>query len=55
MALLADIVTATAGDDARQAAWTPLTTALSGQLNLAFDHAAILRDACDKMRDAVTL
>lgn len=43
-------VTPQAGDDAADAAWMPVTTALTTQ-RLAFDHTDILRDAYDQLTD----
>lgn len=46
-AVLPDIPTPTAGDDAREARWVPVADVLANSASLAFDHAEILRDACD--------
>lgn len=43
VAVLPTMPTPTAGDDARDAQWVPVATALAG--DLAFDHRNILRDA----------
>ena len=43
----ADQVCAKAGDDAAAVSWVPVSSAL--QMELAFDHAQILQDACRKL------
>ncbi|WP_213450650.1 NUDIX hydrolase [Rhizomonospora bruguierae] len=40
-----------AGTDASQACWTPVTQALSGNAQLAFDHEQILTDGIDRARE----
>ncbi|MFF0721693.1 NUDIX domain-containing protein [Micromonospora sp. NPDC003816] len=40
-----------AGTDASRACWTPAAQALSGDVQLAFDHAQILTDGVDRARE----
>lgn len=44
-ATLPTMTDATAGDDARAAAWVPVADVLAGRVELAFDHLRILTDA----------
>lgn len=44
-AVLPDMPTPTAGDDARDAQWVPVDIVRGNAANLAFDHHQILRDA----------
>ncbi|MEV5410426.1 NUDIX domain-containing protein [Thermopolyspora sp. NPDC052614] len=39
-----------AGTDAAAAHWTPVSSALDGDIRLAFDHARILRDGLERAR-----
>ena len=48
LALGPDLPAPTAGTDAQAARWVPVTAALASQAALAFDHAAILREALEK-------
>ena len=50
LALGPDLPIPTAGTDAREAHWTPISTALSDPARLAFDHADILREALERAR-----
>ena len=50
LALGPDLPTPTAGTDAREAHWEPISTALSDPASLAFDHAGILREALERAR-----
>jgi 8-oxo-dGTP diphosphatase len=50
LALGPDLPTPTAGTDAKEAYWVPVSDALSGATDLAFDHAGILRDALERAR-----
>lgn len=45
VAVLDEMVTAYAGDDAKDARWVPVRDVLSGAVELAFDHAEIVRAA----------
>ncbi len=49
VALAADLPTPTAGSDAAEAAWQPVTR-LTAADSLAFDHATILRDGVERAR-----
>ncbi|CAM00464.1 8-oxo-dGTP diphosphatase [Saccharopolyspora erythraea NRRL 2338] len=49
LALLDTMATATAGDDARDAQWTPVAPLLARPNRLAFDHRTILTDALDQI------
>ncbi len=50
LAVLRDVGSIVAGTDAAEAALVPVTTALDGTFELAFDHARIVRDAADRVR-----
>jgi len=50
LALLPDMPEPTAGDDASAASWIPVTDLLNNPDQLAFDHAQILTDATEKIR-----
>jgi len=50
LAVLRDVGSVVAGTDAAAAALVPVSEALSGKIDLAFDHAQILRDAVDRVR-----
>jgi 8-oxo-dGTP diphosphatase len=49
-AVLRDVGAVIAGTDAAQAALIPVSEALNGKIELAFDHGQILRDAIDRVR-----
>jgi 8-oxo-dGTP diphosphatase len=50
LAVLRDVGKLVAGTDAADAALIPVSKALSGKIELAFDHARIVRDAVDRVR-----
>ena len=50
LALGPDLPAPLAGSDAQAAHWVPVHTALASHAELAFDHAAILREALEKAR-----
>jgi 8-oxo-dGTP diphosphatase len=50
LAVLPDVTGVVAGTDAAQAALVPVSDALEGELELAFDHERILRDAVERVR-----
>jgi 8-oxo-dGTP diphosphatase len=50
LAVLRDVGAVVAGTDAAAAALIPVSEALSGKLDLAFDHARIVRDAVERVR-----
>ena len=50
LAVLRDVGAVVAGSDAADAALVPVSDVLSGQLDLAFDHLRILRDAIERVR-----
>ncbi len=50
LAVLRDVGTVVAGSDAAAAALIPVSDALNGKIELAFDHAKILRDAVERAR-----
>jgi len=49
LAVLRDVGAIVAGTDAAEAALVPVSDALSGRLDLAFDHLQILRDALERV------
>jgi 8-oxo-dGTP diphosphatase len=49
-AVLRDVGAVIAGTDAAQAALIPISEALNGKIELAFDHRRILRDAVERVR-----
>ena len=55
VALIRDIGTPAASTDAAAAALMPVDDALGGRLELAFDHATILRDAVERVRTDLEL
>ena len=50
LAVLRDLGAVVAGSDATDAALFPVSEALNGKIELAFDHARILRDAVERAR-----
>ena len=50
LAVLPEVTGVVAGTDAAQASLVPVSDALEGGLELAFDHARILRDAVERVR-----
>lgn len=50
IALAADLPTPTAGTDAAEARWQPVSEILGDDAALAFDHAKILRDGVERAR-----
>ncbi len=50
LAVLRDLGAVVAGSDATDAALFPVSDALNGKIELAFDHARILRDAVQRAR-----
>jgi len=55
LAVLRDVGKVVAGTDAAHAALVPVSDALDGRLELAFDHATILRDAVERVRVDIEL
>jgi 8-oxo-dGTP diphosphatase len=55
LAVLRDIGTLVAGTDAAAAALIPVSDALNGKVELAFDHRRILQDATERVRDELEL
>jgi len=50
LTLAPNLPTPTAGTDAADARWLPVTELVTGQHRLAFDHAQILRDGLERAR-----
>lgn len=50
LAVLRDVGAVVAGSDAAYAALIPIADVLDGELELAFDHERIIRDAVDRVR-----
>src|SRR6476661_6608292 len=50
LAVLRDVGAVVAGTDAAAAALVPVADALSGKIDLAFDHSRIVRDAVERVR-----
>jgi 8-oxo-dGTP diphosphatase len=50
LAVLRDVGAVVAGTDAADAALVPVSEALNGKLDLAFDHARIVREAVERVR-----
>jgi 8-oxo-dGTP diphosphatase len=50
IAVLREVSGITAGTDAAEAALVPVSEAVNGHMELAFDHKRILRDAVDRVR-----
>ena len=50
LAVLPNVTGVVAGTDAAQASLVPVSDALEGELELAFDHERILRDAVERVR-----
>jgi 8-oxo-dGTP diphosphatase len=50
LAVLREVGGVVAGTDAADAALVPLSDVLDGRIELAFDHAGIVRDAVDRVR-----
>jgi 8-oxo-dGTP diphosphatase len=50
LAVLRDVGSVVAGTDAAGAALIPVSDALSGKVDLAFDHSRIVRDAIERVR-----
>jgi 8-oxo-dGTP diphosphatase len=55
LAVLPEVTGIVAGTDAAQAALVPVSNALEERVELAFDHARILRDAVDRVRTDLEL
>jgi 8-oxo-dGTP diphosphatase len=50
LAVVRDVGAVVAGTDAADAALIPVSDALSGKIDVAFDHARIVRDALERVR-----
>ena len=50
LAVLRELGAVVAGTDAEDAALIPVSAALNGEIELAFDHAQIVRDAVERVR-----
>jgi 8-oxo-dGTP diphosphatase len=50
LAVLRDVGAIVAGTDAAEAALTPVSDVLNGEIDLAFDHLRIVRDAIERVR-----
>ncbi len=55
LAVLRDVGAVVAGSDAADAALVPVSEALDGTIELAFDHAKIVRDAVERVRGDLDL
>jgi 8-oxo-dGTP diphosphatase len=55
LAVLRDVSGVVAGTDAAAAALVPVSDVLGGEMELAFDHARIVRDAVQRVRDDLEL
>jgi 8-oxo-dGTP diphosphatase len=55
LAVLRDVGPIVAGTDAAAAALVPVSDVLDGKIEVAFDHARIMRDAVERVRDELEL